>query len=142
MEKINVGRIISESTKQQIIKEVAEFVGNDRHRVQFGLVSIGDKPEFSDEIVEDIINVVCRHYKVNKSIVLSSTRRMPFVKYRQLILYLCRKYTKLDLKTIGEQVGNVDHSTVIHSIKTIKGYLEHDSDFVGTVSDIEDELYF
>ena len=142
MEKINVARILSESTKEQIEKEVAEFVRGDRHKIFYGQVYIGAKIESSVETIDIIIKTVCEFYKINMSIVLSQTRKQPYCKYRQIILFLARKYTKISLKDIGDQVGSVDHATVIHAIKTISGYMTHDKRLVNQISDIEEELYF
>lgn len=142
MERINLERIISESTKQTIQEEVDGFVDKDKFQIFYGMVHVESEEEPSGVIVSNIIDTVCKYYKVNSFKVLSTTRRMPLIKYRQMILYLVRKYTDLSFKDIGYSVCHLDHATVIHSIKSIQNYLDQDKRFVNQMNDIEESILY
>ena len=69
----------------------------------------------------DIINVVSLITNVSESEMRSKSRLHKTVLARQLAMY----YLSLEgmtLKSIGKEFGNRDHSTVTHSIRTIRGY--------------------
>lgn len=42
---------------------------------------------------------------------------------RQLYCYIARKNTSDSLSDIGQTINNRDHTTVIHSVNTIEGYI-------------------
>jgi chromosomal replication initiator protein len=45
---------------------------------------------------------------------------------RSIAMYLCKKWTKQSLRTIGIDFGGRDYSTVIHSCKKVESDLETD----------------
>ena len=45
---------------------------------------------------------------------------------RQLSIYLAQVHTQLSVSKIGLLIGNKNHATVLHSIKTIKNRLKVD----------------
>jgi chromosomal replication initiator protein len=45
---------------------------------------------------------------------------------RQLSMYLAKNYTNSSLKAIGDSFGGRDHSTVIHSLKTVQDIMDTD----------------
>lgn len=47
---------------------------------------------------------------------------------RQVAMFLCRKYTNLSLKSIGDAFGGRDHSTVIHACDLIAKKMADDPD--------------
>jgi chromosomal replication initiator protein len=55
-------------------------------------------------------------------------------------MYLCKKWTKQSLRTIGLDFGGRDYSTVIHSCKKIETDLESDAELKQNVEKIEDML--
>ena len=140
MELINLKRILSEETRRLIKNEVAEFSGDDRFRIYFGQVHIGVSLEDGNGMLNEIIEIVCDHFRSNRSIALSKTRKLPYAKYRQLILFLARKYTDLSLKDIGNLCGEFDHATVIHSIKTTEGYLKTNLTYANHIDRIEQKI--
>jgi len=53
------------------------------------------------------------------------TRDKEIVWSRYILMYLCQKYGEMTLKTIGELfVIKLDHSTVLHGIKTINNKID------------------
>jgi chromosomal replication initiator protein len=55
---------------------------------------------------------------------------------RQVYFFLCRKFTVLTPHVIGEPLKK-DRATVLHAIKTIKGYIETNAEFKSKVDYIE-----
>jgi chromosomal replication initiator protein len=53
---------------------------------------------------------------------------------RQLSMYLAKNYTNSSLKTIGDSFGGRDHSTVIHSLKTVQDIMDTDTLFKDKVN--------
>ena len=59
------------------------------------------------------------------------------VQARQLAMFFSKKYTKSSLSTIGSQIGQRDHATVLHACKTVENLIETDREFKKYVSDLE-----
>ena len=55
----------------------------------------------------------------------SSIRKKPYVLARAVYAYSMYKFTDITLVEIGNQLGNRDHATVIHSIKKIEDMLQY-----------------
>jgi chromosomal replication initiation ATPase DnaA len=71
---------------------------------------------------DDIINVVTTASKLNRSILMTRSRRHDIVKARQIAMYLMGEYTKFTSTKIGF-VFDRDHATVLHARKVIKSAL-------------------
>ena len=71
-----------------------------------------------------IIDVVAEHFGVKPEDIVSKKRNSEFVQPRQVVMYLCSKYTDNSLANIGKILGKKDHTTVIHGIKKITAELE------------------
>lgn len=71
-----------------------------------------------------IINVVAEHFGVKPEDITSKRRNSEYVQPRQVVMYLCSKYTNNSLASIGKILGKKDHTTVIHGIKKITAELE------------------
>lgn len=76
-----------------------------------------------------IINVVAEHFGVKPEDIVSKRRNSEFVQPRQVVMYLCNKYTENSLANIGKILGKKDHTTVIHGIKKVTAELEINEDF-------------
>lgn len=99
--------------------------------------TINLKPVLTQTKIEDILDVVSEITKVDKDKIKSGGRKHEYVEARQIFCGLARKYTKASLKTIGEYIGNKDHTTVISSVKTFKNVHDVDADFRELVRRIE-----
>ena len=77
-------------------------------------------------MIEKITNIICAGESVNEEIVFNKTRELKIIFARQLIQYFCYEFKVGSYKLIGEQTGNKDYSTVIHSCNVIKNYIETD----------------
>ena len=78
--------------------------------------------------------LVAEFYKVRASI---KTRLREVVQLRQLAHFFSKKLTKDSLTTIGAEIGQVDHATVLHSCKTVNNIYETDVRYRNQVDELE-----
>ena len=90
--------------------------------------------------IDDILEKVCGHFRVEQRHVFSKSRKREYVQARQVSMYLAQKYTKMPAGRIGQLIGNRDHSTVIHSCNTIEKRLKVDKAFSAELSSIENSF--
>jgi chromosomal replication initiator protein len=83
---------------------------------------------------------VAEFYDISLNIAVSARRHMQEVRPRQVFYYLCRKYTTLSLKQIGNYTGGRDHSTVIHGAKSIENLMSYDKKFRAQIEALERNL--
>jgi len=92
---------------------------NNKINIQMAREVINNVLEIRQRITIDSINeMVCRSYMISPKELLSKSRKKLLVEARNIIMYLCRKYTNNSLETIGKTYGR-SHATVIHAIKKI-----------------------
>lgn len=76
--------------------------------------------------VEDILQVIGRHYNVSRADLLSPRRARSIVRPRQVGMYLAKKLTSRSLPEIGKRFGGRDHSTVLHAVRKVEDMLRSD----------------
>ncbi len=59
---------------------------------------------------------------------------------RQVAMYLARDLLKISLQQIGEAFGGRDHTTVIHSVRTVRKRGSTDADFQRRLDELKEEL--
>ncbi len=91
-------------------------------------------PEDREISVENIKQLVARHFNLPVEKLHSKTRMREVVMARQLSMYLAKNYTNSSLKAIGDSFGGRDHSTVIHSLKTVQDIMDTDMLFKDKVN--------
>lgn len=79
--------------------------------------------------LENIRNVVARHYKITIVDLDSESRKASVRLPRQIAMHLARKLTSHSTTEIGQCFGGRDHSTVINACKQIDKELEKDQQF-------------
>lgn len=84
--------------------------------------------------IESIKQLVAKFMEIPVEKIQSKTRLREVVMARQLSMYLAKNYTNSSLKNIGESFGGRDHSTVIHSLKTVQDMIDTDLVFKDKVS--------
>lgn len=87
--------------------------------------------------LEKIKKLVADHFKVTVEKMQSSTRKREVVIARQLSMYLAKAFTNKSLKSIGDDFGGKDHSTVIYSLRAVKDMMDTDEGFKNQVVEIE-----
>ena len=84
------------------------------------------RPEVS---VNQVIDVVTRHYQLTRDELESSSRRRRIARPRQIAMYLLREETDLSLAKIGELFGGRDHTTVLYACDRITDLADEDETF-------------
>ncbi len=87
-----------------------------------------------------IIQVVSNYFDLDKIDLQTKSRKREIVQARQLAMYFSKKLTKSSLSTIGAEIGGKNHSTVVHSCKTVDDLYQHDKIFKGYIEDIMKKL--
>ena len=72
----------------------------------------------------DIEAAVCNAVGVTVDKVISKRRTTDYVTARQLISYYSRMHTSMSLLSIGQKLGNRDHTTVLHNVQKIKNLIQ------------------
>ena len=72
----------------------------------------------------DVLGAVVRHYNVSIKELQGRSRTRDIVAPRQAAMYLLREETGLSLVDIGQQLGNRDHTTVMHGIAKVEREIE------------------
>jgi chromosomal replication initiator protein len=83
---------------------------------------------------------VAELFNISPNQLTAHTRKRDVSHPRSIAMYLCKKWTKQSLRTIGLDFGGRDYSTVIHSCKKIETDLESDAELKQNVEKIEDML--
>lgn len=78
--------------------------------------------------VRRIQGIVCRHYGVTFTDLISERRQAHIVRPRMVAMYLAKKYTTRSLPQIGRKFGGRDHTTVLHSVNKIPKLMETDAE--------------
>ena len=89
-----------------------------------------------DKIVEE----VSVKYNVKQEDIYGKSRKAEIVLARQLSIYLAQIHTQLSVSKIGLLIGNKNHATVLHSIKTIKGRLKIDKGLREQVDELSNKI--
>jgi chromosomal replication initiator protein len=90
--------------------------------------------------IDSITRAVCKHFNLQPEQVRSKRKTAELVRARQIAMYLCRKHTHSSLKTIGNEFGGRDHSTVIHAISVIENESTFDLNLRHAIDSIESAL--
>ena len=98
------------------------------------------KSESKAVTVDDIINVVCKHFSLDTATIHTKSRKREVVQARQIAMFLAKSYTDFSTAKIGTLIGNKDHATVLHACKTIKELREVDKAFRAEIDDIQASL--
>ncbi|NLO00943.1 MAG: chromosomal replication initiator protein DnaA [Bacteroidales bacterium] len=90
--------------------------------------------------IEYISKVVCDYFNMHVDSLQTKTRKREIVQARQIAMYFSKNLTKYSLASIGSQIGNKDHATVLHACKTVNNLKDTDKNFRQYVEDIEKKL--
>jgi chromosomal replication initiator protein len=86
--------------------------------------------------IDTIQRIVCEHYRIRLSDLLSKKRTRNIAFPRQVGMYLSRKLTGGSFPAIGERFGGRDHSTVIHANNTIERRLKDDHRLQSAIAEL------
>ncbi len=98
------------------------------------------KVEKKEITIDRIITCTCEFFNVREEDIFGKSRKADIVTVRQVSMYLAHKHTKLTTSKIGVYVGNRDHATVLHGIKTIEGRLKVEKELRRHLEELEEKI--
>ncbi len=138
---------------RNITRNIRELEGSIVRLLAFGSMTGRDlNINFAQEIlkdafhtgcvitVESIIKAVCDYFKLSPEQLKSKRKTADLAHARQIAMFLCRKHTSSSLKSIGEEFGGRDHSTVIHAITVVENESKFDMNLKHDLEKIERTL--
>ena len=154
--QINISEEIQNFISTEITTSIRELVGAINRVVSFSriynkvpnlsevkvvlkdLLSIGE-----NKVTIDLIqSTVCKFFKISKNEMLSSRRSRYLVRPRQTAIYLTKILTSKSLPEIGREFSNRDHTTIIHSVKTIEKLKEKDSEMTNNINNLKNQILY
>jgi len=96
-----------------------------------------------NKITIDLIQSnVCKFFKISKNEMLSSRRSRYLVRPRQVAIYLTKILTSKSLPEIGREFSNRDHTTIIHSVKTIEKLKNENSELSSNIDNLKNQILY
>ena len=135
---------------------IRELVGAFNRVVSFSRI-YGKTPSMSEVkvILKDLLNltenkvdidniqtIVCKYFKISKNEMLSPRRSRYLVRPRQTAIYLAKMLTSKSLPEIGRSFANRDHTTVIHSVKTIEKLRKDDNELNLSIDSLKNKILY
>jgi chromosomal replication initiator protein len=90
--------------------------------------------------VEDIQRVVCHHFKLRSTDLLSKDRHKSIAFARHVAMYLCKQRLKCSFPELGRAFGNRDHTTVISAVRKVEHLRTSDPEVRAHLDAIERKL--
>ena len=154
--QINISDEIKKFISSEIKTSIRELVGAINRIVSFSRI-YNKAPNISETkvILKDLLNMpenkvtidliqstVCKFYKISKNEMLSSRRSRYLVRPRQTAIYLTKILTSKSLPEIGREFSNRDHTTIIHSVKTIEKLKKDDSELSNNIDILKNKILY
>ena len=96
-----------------------------------------------NKVTIDLIQtVVCKFFKISKNEMLSARRSRYLVRPRQAAIYLAKQLTSKSLPEIGRSFSNRDHTTVIHSVKTMEKLRKEDNELNLNLDTLKNKILY
>ena len=92
--------------------------------------------------IDSIQTIVCKFFKISKNEMLSARRSRYLVRPRQTAIYLSKLLTSKSLPEIGRAFSNRDHTTVIHSVKTIDKLRQEDKELSSNIDNLKNKILY
>ena len=90
--------------------------------------------------VEDIQRVVCHHFKLRSTDLLSKDRHKSIAFARHVAMYLCKHRLKCSFPELGRAFGNRDHTTVISAVRKVEALRTRDPEVRAHLEALERKL--
>ena len=155
-DKLNISDEIQDFISNKITTNVRELVGAINRIVSFSRI-YNKLPSLSETkiILKDLLNlaennvtidsiqtIVCKFFKISKNEMLSSRRSRYLVRPRQTAIYLTKILTPKSLPEIGREFSNRDHTTIIHSVKTIEKLKEKNPNMNDNINKLKNIILY
>jgi chromosomal replication initiator protein len=155
-DQISISKEIQDYISTEITTSIRELVGAINRIVSFSRI-YNKTPNLAETkvVLKDLLNIsenkvtidliqtlVCRFFKISKNEMLSSRRSRYLVRPRQTAIYLTKILTSKSLPEIGREFSNRDHTTIIHSVKTIEKLKEKDPEMVENINKLKNQILY
>tara|TARA_B100001057_G_scaffold181959_1_gene182691 strand:- start:469 stop:1875 length:1407 start_codon:yes stop_codon:yes gene_type:complete len=155
-EQFKISDEIKNFISLEITASVREIVGAINRLVSYSRI-YNKVPNLTEAkiILKDLLNlnenkvtidliqtVVCKFFKISKNEMLSPRRSRYLVRPRQTAIYLTKILTSKSLPEIGREFSNRDHTTIIHSVKTIEKLKENNSELIENINKLKNQILY
>ncbi len=155
-DQIKISKDIQVFISNEITTSIRELVGAINRLVSFSRI-YNKIPNLAEVriVLKDLLNLsenkitidliqtlVCKFFKISKNEMLSSRRSRYLVRPRQTAIYLTKILTSKSLPEIGREFSNRDHTTIIHSVKTIEKIKEKDPEMVDNINKLKNQILY
>ena len=155
-DKVEISQEIKDFISLEISNSIRELVGAVNRIISFSRI-YNKLPNLAETkiVLKDLLNInenkvtidliqtlVCRFFKISKNEMLSSRRSRYLVRPRQTAIYLTKILTPKSLPEIGREFSNRDHTTIIHSVKTIEKLKENDKDLAENIDKLKNQILY
>ena len=153
---MKISKEIQDYISTEVTTSIRELVGAINRVVSFSRI-YKKVPNLAETrvILKDLLNLienkvtidliqtlVCKYFKISKNEMLSSRRSRYLVRPRQTAIYLAKILTSKSLPEIGREFSNRDHTTIIHSVKTIEKLKEKDPEMSDNISKLKNQILY
>ena len=90
---------------------------------------------------KQIINTIAEFYDIKLEDLLGSCRKKNLALPRQIVMYLMREELKSSYPSIGQEIGNRDHTTAMHAHLKISNAIDEDEKINQDIKLIKEKLY-
>ncbi len=155
-DQVKISKEIQDYISSEITTSIRELVGAINRIVSFSRI-YNKIPNLAETkvVLKDLLNLtenkvtidliqtlVCKFFKISKNEMLSSRRSRYLVRPRQTAIYLTKILTSKSLPEIGREFSNRDHTTIIHSVKTIEKLKEKDSEMDENIKRLKNQILY
>ena len=155
-DQIKISEEIQNLISTEITTSVRELVGAINRTISFSRI-YKKLPNLTETkiVLKDLLNItenkvtinliqtlVCKFFKISKNEMLSSRRSRYLVRPRQTAIYLTKILTSKSLPEIGREFSNRDHTTIIHSVKTIEKLKENDQEMIDNINKLKNQILY
>ncbi len=154
--QVNISEEIQKFISSEIRASIRELVGALNRVISFSRI-YNKVPSLSEikVVLKDLLNmsenkvtidliqtIVCKFFKISKNEMLSARRSRYLVRPRQTAIYLAKLLTSKSLPEIGRAFSNRDHTTVIHSVKTIEKLRQEDKELNLNIDNLKNKILY
>lgn len=90
---------------------------------------------------KDIIDVVANFYNLDIKNLLGPSRKKEVSLPRQILMFLMREETNASFPSIGEQLNNRDHTTILHAYRKITKSIQENNNMKQEIASLRQRLY-
>ncbi|MDA9731108.1 chromosomal replication initiator protein DnaA [Candidatus Pelagibacter sp.] len=155
-DQVQISKEIKDFISSEVSNSVRELIGAFNRLISFSRI-YKKVPNLSETkiVLKDLLNLsenkvtidliqtlVCKFFKISKNEMLSSRRSRYLVRPRQTAIYLTKILTSKSLPEIGREFSNRDHTTIIHSVKTIEKLKENDPEMLDNINKLKNQILY